>query len=190
MGLLLAALAGCDDAGITTPDRDPFLTGLLVGLNGCDFTEACIAVVPESVETLWAKTDLEDPCGVILGVDEDTELLVREGSALRRATVTDFTPFRELAVWVVGDIVAAHMDLDIPENAPVSEAEVVYLADKYVEADRIVPIEKRFDEKARHFQNNPDALARLHRRRQQAVRINKRLEAHIGKPLASVIFFT
>ena len=105
-GIVVGAAAGCDDAGITTPDRDPTFLGILVGLNGCDFTEVCPLVIPGVVETAWVKNDLEDPCGVILTVDEDTELLLREGSALRRAAPADFTPFRDVAAWVVGDVVA------------------------------------------------------------------------------------
>ena len=106
LSVAILALTACDEDGITAPDRAPFMMGQVVGLNGCDFTQACIAVVPTSVETVWVKENQDDPCGVILSVDEKTDLLVRESSALRRAVPTDFTPFREAHVWVAGNVIA------------------------------------------------------------------------------------
>lgn len=101
----LAGWAGCDD-GITTPDRDPTMEGILVGMNGCGYDQVCTAMVPERIETVWVKTDIEDPCGVTLTVTGRTDLLVREGSALRRALPGDFTMLRPVRVWIVGDVVA------------------------------------------------------------------------------------
>lgn len=104
-GAALLAWSGCDD-GITVPDRTPTLTGVLAGVNGCDFTQPCVAVVPDSITSVWVKTDQNDPCGVILSVDRRTDLLVREGSALRRALPAEFTAWRPVKAWVRGDVIA------------------------------------------------------------------------------------
>ena len=105
---LLAATVGwaACDSGITTPDSQPTLTGILVGVNGCDFTELCLTVVPDSISRVWVKTDENDPCGVTLSVDRRTDLVVRVGSALRRARPEDFTPWRPVHAWVRGDVIA------------------------------------------------------------------------------------
>jgi hypothetical protein len=108
-GLAIAvtlAGAACDDEGITVPGRNATLVGVLAGVNGCDFTQACVAVVPDSITQVWVKTDTTDACGVILSVDRDTNLLVREGSALRRALPAEFTAWRPVRAWVRGDVVA------------------------------------------------------------------------------------
>lgn len=98
--------AACDDDGITIPGRSASLEGVLAGVNGCDFTQACVAVVPDSITRVWVKEDTTDACGVILSVDRSTDLLVREGSALRRALPQEFTPWRPVRVWVKGDMIA------------------------------------------------------------------------------------
>lgn len=103
--LALAGWAGCDD-GITTPDRDPTMEGILVGVNGCDFSQPCVAVVPDSITSVWVKTDAQDPCGVTLTVTRRTDLLVREGLAVRRALPEEFTAWRPVRVWIEGDVVA------------------------------------------------------------------------------------
>ena len=105
LAVSVAGWAACDE-GITTPDRDPTLVGILVGMNECDFTEFCLTVVPDSIWRVWVKTDQDDPCGVTLAVDRRTELVVREGSALRRALPEDFTPWRAVHAWVRGDVIA------------------------------------------------------------------------------------
>lgn len=98
--------AACDDAGITVPGRSASLEGVLAGVNGCDFTQACVAVVPDSITRVWVKTDTADACGVILTVDRGADLLVREGSALRRALPQEFTPWRPVRAWVEGNVIA------------------------------------------------------------------------------------
>jgi len=105
MALAVGGWAGCDD-WITMPDREPTMEGVLVGVNGCSYGEACIAMVPERIETVWVKTDTTEACGVILTVTETTGLLVREGSAVRRALPEEFTLLRPVRVWIQGDVVA------------------------------------------------------------------------------------
>lgn len=106
VALALTTLGFACESGITTPDRAPTLDGILAGVNGCDFTELCVAVVPDSIRTVWIKSDEGDPCGVRLSVDRRTALVVREGSALRAALPYEFTPWRPVRAWVRGDVIA------------------------------------------------------------------------------------
>ena len=102
IGILVAALlvgAGCDDDGITTPGAPPAAEGILAGVNGCDFTQPCAAVVPDSIWQVWVKADQDDNCGVLFAVDRGTDLLIREGTALRRAAPEEFTPWRPVRAW-------------------------------------------------------------------------------------------
>lgn len=101
--LLLLPVLGCD-GGITLPDDVAFQTGVLAGVNGVDFSLVLGWEPPEVVETLWVKEGEEDVCGVIWTVGDGTDLLVREGSALRRAVPEDLVPFRDVRVWTSGPI--------------------------------------------------------------------------------------
>ncbi len=77
----------------------------------------------------------------------------------------------------IAEIIAVHTDFIPMDNAPVSEAEVVFLADKLVRKNRCVSLEARFAEAATRFAADPDALAGVARRRNQAIRSRDRMAA-------------
>ena len=58
----------------------------------------------------------------------------------------------------IAEIVRQHMKLDPEERDRVSEVTVVFIADKFVEDDRIVPLEERFLKKAKTFDKSPAAM--------------------------------
>lgn len=93
----------------------------------------------------------------------------------------------ELGFPAVGEIVAAHTDIVLRENVDIDAAEVVYLADKYVRADRLVPLASRFDAAAERFGADPEALAAVLRRRRQAFAVRDRLERRLGRPPEQVL---
>jgi putative nucleotidyltransferase with HDIG domain len=80
----------------------------------------------------------------------------------------------------ISDIVSAHMDIDPPKALPVTEAEVVYLADKLIEGDRLVPLSVRFERKLAKYGNDPSARAVILKRRTDAEVIVKRMEHATG----------
>lgn len=80
----------------------------------------------------------------------------------------------------VADIVARHTEFIVEADAPISEAEAVYLADKLVRTDRIVPLESRFEHASTRFADDPKALAAVARRRGQAVFSLERIAKAIG----------
>jgi CTP:molybdopterin cytidylyltransferase MocA len=84
-------------------------------------------------------------------------------------------------------IVAAHRDIDLPPDAPVTEREIVYLADKFVFGRWLVPVAARFEQKLDLFGHDPEAAAAITRRRENALRLLARVEARIGATAEAVI---
>lgn len=84
-------------------------------------------------------------------------------------------------------IVEAHRDLDLPPEAPFTEREVVYLADKFVSGDRLVDIRTRFQEKLDRFGADPEAAAAILGRRDRALAVLARLEVESGKSIEVIL---
>ncbi len=81
------------------------------------------------------------------------------------------------------DIVARHADWEPDPFSPVSEIDLVYLADKLIRGSRPVPLDSRFEAKQELFSDNPEARLAVERRWKQARRICRRVEAGIGRPV-------
>lgn len=110
VGVSLLAMA-CDD-GITVPGDEPAQDGIVVGLNAAPFGggpegDTLTPIdwnIPDSLETVWVNDSIGSPCGVLWTVGPATDLLVQEGSALRRAVPADFLPLRDVRVWTDGPV--------------------------------------------------------------------------------------
>ncbi|QGY41490.1 NTP transferase domain-containing protein [Pseudodesulfovibrio cashew] len=78
---------------------------------------------------------------------------------------------------VAAEVVRDHCDLQLGPGAPLSEREIVFLADKLVAGDQYIPLRTRFEEKLARFGDKPDArtniLARLDRAEVVLQRFNK-----------------
>jgi hypothetical protein len=83
-------------------------------------------------------------------------------------------------------IVEAHMDLAVLEGRPIGEAELVFLADKLVEEDMWVGLAGRFRRSLDAFPANSPARESARRRLAAARKAAGRIEAVIGRPLASL----
>jgi putative nucleotidyltransferase with HDIG domain len=94
---------------------------------------------------------------------------------------------RRLGFGVVADAIASHRDMDVAFDAPVTEAEVVYLADKFVRGDRIGTLETRYEEAMRRYGNCAEAAEALHGRFQRALRSKRRIEGILGRDLESLL---
>lgn len=84
-------------------------------------------------------------------------------------------------------IVAGHRDCILASDAPLTEREIVYLADKFVFGRWLVPVAQRFQQKLDLFAGNPEATAAITRRLQNALSVLARVEAAIGAPAEAVI---
>ncbi len=64
----------------------------------------------------------------------------------------------------IRDAIALHMDYPACADEPMTCAELVWLADKYVQGTSMVALDERFEKKRTLFAENPDALAGVERR--------------------------
>jgi putative nucleotidyltransferase with HDIG domain len=80
----------------------------------------------------------------------------------------------------VAELVAVHMDIDVDSEQPISEAEVVYLADKMTKDSRLVSIAERLADLAKKYQGDPEALMAASRRLLQAQQIKMKVEQILG----------
>jgi CTP:molybdopterin cytidylyltransferase MocA len=84
-------------------------------------------------------------------------------------------------------IVAAHRDIDLPAEAPLTEREIVYLADKFVHGSRLVSVADRFGHKLTLFADDPEAVAAITRRRHNALAVLARVSQGLAQPLDAVL---
>ncbi|MBM7855073.1 putative nucleotidyltransferase with HDIG domain [Desulfohalotomaculum tongense] len=90
---------------------------------------------------------------------------------------------RQLGFAEVAEIVACHMDIAVPQEKPVTEAEVVYLADKLIKEDCLVPLEIRFEEAREKYAHKPNIMEAVLTRFQNARIIKKRVDDKLGEAL-------
>lgn len=107
VAVLLGGAAACDDDGITVPGDAPAQEGVVVEIDADPFGAAAAGgpdVRTELARNIWVKEDTTQACGVVWTLDSRTDVLVREGSALRRAVDTDLRVDRPVRVWTDGVI--------------------------------------------------------------------------------------
>jgi putative nucleotidyltransferase with HDIG domain len=90
----------------------------------------------------------------------------------------------ELGFAGVGRVVGQHMDYEFPANAALDEAAIVYLADKLVQGDRIVPLAVRFEQK---FAAAGDLLPVVQKRWETAKRLAEAVERLVGADLLEIV---
>jgi len=87
----------------------------------------------------------------------------------------------------VAEIIAAHMDCQWDRLQPLTEKEIVYLADKLVEEENVVSLQERLEKALEKYQDKPEALKHIYRRYYQAYLICFYLEEVIGKSIYEII---
>lgn len=87
----------------------------------------------------------------------------------------------------ISNIVAAHADIAVPEESPLTEAEVVHLADKLVFGDLLVPLSVRFERKLAKYGKEPSARAAILKRWSDAETIAGRIARAVGKSFQEII---
>jgi len=87
---------------------------------------------------------------------------------------------REMGFPSIADIVEVHMDCTVKKETPITEAEVVFLADKWIQEDRKISMEERFQAKLRKYSADSGACREILRRRDNALESQQRVEALMG----------
>ncbi|WP_319584104.1 DVU_1551 family NTP transferase [uncultured Pseudodesulfovibrio sp.] len=117
-----------------------------------------------------------DP-GLVLGAALTHDI----GKGTKRHEAAGAELLREHGFPAAAEIVASHFDLTLPDDAPISEKEVVFLADKLVRCHRPVPLEGRYLEKVEMYRHEEGAeeaiLGRLGRARAVMARFDREMDA-------------
>lgn len=87
----------------------------------------------------------------------------------------------------VAEIVAAHTDMEINEEALPNEAAIVYLADKLVKDGRVVPIDERFSVSIEKYAASAEAVAVIRERLLRAEKMKQIVEQLLGISLAMAV---
>lgn len=86
---------------------------------------------------------------------------------------------QQLRLPVMARLVRDHRDLTLPAGEPVTERELVYLADKYCYGGSFVPLERRFGQKLEIFAQDGPACAAILGRLDRARMLESRLAREI-----------
>lgn len=90
---------------------------------------------------------------------------------------------RNLGYDTVADVVEVHNDIEYEGDLPVTEKEIIFIADKLVLGDQLVTVKFIYDHKLQARKGNPEAVADLEKRRKIAMNIKKSIEHETGKNL-------
>jgi molybdenum cofactor cytidylyltransferase len=88
---------------------------------------------------------------------------------------------KELGYEKVGSIISTHMDIEVDENGKITENEILYLADKLVKEDRILPLKQRLEMSLKAFNGDNQAWEKINNRFAAADKIIKKIEKMTGK---------
>jgi molybdenum cofactor cytidylyltransferase len=88
----------------------------------------------------------------------------------------------------IGDIIAAHHDLTDDIAAVTIESKIVFLADKYVQGDKLVTIAERYRIAEEKYGSTPDAVRNIRRGKGRTIKVKKELETILGHSLDDIIF--
>lgn len=90
---------------------------------------------------------------------------------------------RELGCDAVADIVETHNDLEYSGEHPVTEREIVFIADKLVKGDQMVTVVYMYDHKIEAGKKDHRDTSDIERRKTVALRIKSAIEQETGKNL-------
>lgn len=94
---------------------------------------------------------------------------------------------REIGYDSVADLVACHMELPHRDGDVIQAADLLYLADKLVEGDRIVPLTTRFRRQLDQHAHERQVLVAINRRLENARTIQRRVEKKLGLPIDDLL---
>lgn len=84
-------------------------------------------------------------------------------------------------------IVAVHMKIDANSDEPLSEAEIVHLADKLVSGDQSVDLDLRFRKKMKKYGKDPATASAIRQREATARLIETKVERIAGRTVRQIL---
>jgi molybdenum cofactor cytidylyltransferase len=94
---------------------------------------------------------------------------------------------RRMGFTATADVVEAHTDFSVRPDEPMTEKEIVYLADKLLDGGRVVSLAERFNKARVRCGQSAKAYAALCVRYENALKIKLRIEDVVGRPLESIL---
>ena len=94
---------------------------------------------------------------------------------------------RELGWPAIAELVEWHMDVPVSEGVQVTPAEVLYLADKLTEGNRVVGLTRRFAAVAERYPDDPVAQRNIAARLRKAEAIQKKVEKLTGRDIGQLL---
>ncbi len=91
---------------------------------------------------------------------------------------------RNLGFAALAPLVEEHNDCALDASTPVSEKELIYLADKYVFGSSFIPLTERFMQKLALYGHIPEACLAIHARLARAKTMNERVSKELGLDVA------
>ena len=107
-----------------------------------------------------------------------------KGQPRHEAAAGEF--LRRLELPEMARLVQDHRDLSLPEDEPVTERELVYLADKYCYGGNFVPVQRRFGLKLEAYAQDAPACEAIQGRLGRVKALEERIAREIGKEPALV----
>jgi molybdenum cofactor cytidylyltransferase len=164
----------------------------------CEVILTDVAAVPENIRRHCFKVaEVADNIGQAIGasfINLDLEA-IRAGALLHDIlkgqpdhAVAGGQWLCEMGFSGISNIVAAHTDLPESKQGVSLEAKVVYLADKYVKEDTVIPLEERFQSAIQRFGGDQEARSDILRRRKKAFDVKDEIERLLRRLLEGVVF--
>ncbi|NLO25197.1 MAG: NTP transferase domain-containing protein [Clostridiales bacterium] len=174
-------------------DYDALLSYYLMGAPNRDECSAILKAyyAPESIikhcsEVARVSRDILKSlkgygCALDAAVLEAAALLHDIAKGQKDHAVKGAVILEEIGYERVGYIISTHMDLDVDEDGSITENEVLYLADKLVNGDRIMPLKERRTRYLEAYCGNLEALDRINKRFDAAEKVVKKIERITGR---------
>lgn len=86
----------------------------------------------------------------------------------------------------VAEIVAVHMNIEVPSAEFPTEKEIIYLADKLVKKDQLAGLKSRFSFALEKYKDDPQIKQKVLERLNNAQLIKEKIEVLLGMPLESI----
>ncbi len=87
---------------------------------------------------------------------------------------------RELGLFALAPLVEEHNDCQLDKDLPVTEKELIYLADKYICGKELVPMQQRFEQKLTLYAHIPEACLAIKSRLKRAKTMEERVANELG----------
>jgi putative nucleotidyltransferase with HDIG domain len=87
---------------------------------------------------------------------------------------------KQLGYEKVGSIISTHMEIEVDENSKIIENEILYLADKLVKEDRLVPLKERRELSLKAYNIDDSVFKKITSRFEAADQIIRKIEKMTG----------